>query len=1030
MRNLDLTDPLLRDGHVVVSASAGSGKTFTLTVLVCSELGIGTLRPFEILATTFSEAAASDLRARLLRPLDLLSSLDAGAWEPLLAGLGDDAAFQKALAGLPLSPRLDKSRGEVRQAARIWTPDLPWTTTPVRAAAFWRRTRREAELLRVSTLHALALSLLKQGEGAPGDILDATHPALLRLLRQAFRSSLGTGNPDPAAAKLLLRWAESHWEELSQAYDGHRDARGTLMHEDPTPFRVALDQALERALSVLAPHVSAPSSAAARTKKGELHKTFKPQHIKALPGPWLDQRLRWAEAQSSMLLNEKGLVKSHFAEALQPAETAFPAVADALEALLGCLLVDALQNFEALKTARGCATFGDLVRQALEGLLDGTLPPPRPKLLLVDEYQDTSRVQDAFLAALQAERTVRVGDLKQAIYGFRGGSPELLQEHLELAGARAYRLPANHRSSPQVVALANRYVDELWPRLDPEAKGLDGHQQAVGAGICPVGFVRTEAEGSGTELPELAPWIQALSHEAGWNTSLEPRPGPRRRALLLRQRTGLGRLLMRLKAQGVQPYVIAKEGFWESPGVRLLMAALEAVARPDQPLPAMVLLRQIAGLTDPELTALVMDAGGHLPGLRGLALGHVPPDKQDAVVFLQRLLRETTQGLAALLLAEGSLLAGLAALESQGALEPLRARRNLAGLLVRLGELPSHPATAFAILEQERLGAQKGDVPGNAEAADLLIHTAHASKGLEYDDVILPLLQSRYRGPTKGALLTDPTSRKPMLGWKLGGLKGAALQAISTLQRARARRDDLNLLYVALTRARERMVLLHRGKPEAVEPEQASHWAHFGRLLAGFHPELQLLAEPPAPLISERRVVAALMPPPSRTSLPLERPSASDSMEDAESQAKASLKGRREGEAMHAYVRDLLLRWEDPEALAAFPAPDVPNAKAKALRFLAQMETRGWRSLRRRTELPLEGAAASGALGFADLVVFAPDAIHLVDLKHSDHFGEADLTTYGAQLRRYAAVLHARHGCPVDAWLVALKSGTWVEVEV
>jgi ATP-dependent exoDNAse (exonuclease V) beta subunit len=131
-----------------------------------------------------------------------------------------------------------------------------------------------------------------------------------------------------------------------------------------------------------------------------------------------------------------------------------------------------------------------------------------------------------------------------------------------------------------------------------------------------------------------------------------------------------------------------------------------------------------------------------------------------------------------------------------------------------------------------------------------------------------------------------------------------------------------------------------------------------------------------------------------------------------------------------AFLRDLLVRWEDPEALAAClaAAPAVAQVRENALRFLAQFEARGWRPLRRRTELPLAGAAASGAQGRADLVVWADDRIHLLDFKHSRAFGDEELTGYRDQLARYAQVLEAQEGKAVEAWLVALKSGDWVRV--
>ncbi len=847
MRTLDLGDPSLTQGDLVVSASAGSGKTFTLTVLVAGELGQAHLRAFEILATTFSEAAAADLRERLLRPLDCLSALSEEAWTTLLPALGGD--FDRILGGLNLPPRLAKSRGEVAQAARLWGQDLPWAASPTQARAFWMRTRREAELMRVSTLHALALGLLRQGEDPPQDLLDAGHPDLLRLLRQALRTTLDLApeHPDQPVARRLLRWAAGDWEGLSKAHDGHRDALGHLEEGDPAPLRTDLERALATCEAAFAPFAADPLRAFKRKADGSLYATAKPSTLLRLPPPGtpLDARLRWLEAQSRALGDLSEGMKNYHSEALGAVRPVLQAAADALEALLGALLSQGLLAFEGLKRARGHATFGDLVRRALEGLQSGTLRPPRPKLLLVDEYQDTSRVQDAFLRTLGAERTVRVGDLKQAIYGFRGGEAELLREHLDGAGDRAFRLGSNHRSAPPIVALANRYVETLWPALDPEAQGLDGHQLAPGQGSTPVGFVHQVVERPGQDLPALGDWITALAKDAGWESALGGGSGAtRHRALLLRQRTGLPTLLQDLKARGVRPYVLSKDGYWESPGVRLLLAALEAVARPERCEPAAALLRRVALLTDGELVHLAQRAGGKLPGLGGLDPLGVPEEKRPKVAWLQDLLRTTTQDLAGRLLMEGTLLANLSALEAQGPLEPLRARRNLASLLVAFQDLPAHPAAAWAQLEPLVAQGDRGDVPGDAAGADLVIQTVHASKGLEYDDVILPLLHGR--APVwRGVALRTAPDGSLCFGWRVGKLKGSTQRTLEALEKARARRDSLNLLYVALTRAKARLVLLVQGPKDLKPPTQTASWGEWGLHLVALHPELAPLVAPP-----------------------------------------------------------------------------------------------------------------------------------------------------------------------------------------
>ncbi len=1034
MDTLNLSKSHILDQSLVVSASAGSGKTFTLTVLVTARLGRGDIRPWEILATTFSETSAADLRERLLRPLDLLSALDEAAWHQLLPHLDAPVAkdLEAILKDLPAIQHLKKSAGEVAQAAAHW-PGAPWLHSPTKARAYWRRVRQEAELLQVSTIHSLAMRVLSKGEGTNDTILDVRHPSLLRLLRLTVRESLTlpSGHADEVPARLLLAWAEQNWEALSQGFDNHLDALGHLKGEDPSNYRDALTLALTEARTALAPFAVDEELAKHPSGKG-LH-NFKKENLLPVPvdGADLQTNLRWAQAQSGRVSNPP---PTYYSDAFCAAMATLKPVASALEAWLRCLLVNALHRFDGEKQAQGLATFGDLVRKALDSLRNHGLETPPPKLLLVDEYQDTSKVQDAFLEALDAERMVRVGDVKQAIYGFRGGDPDLLRDRLAAAGEGAFRLASNFRSTPEIVALANTYVDQVWPQLDPTVGDLDGAQEPVAAPGPPVGLVRTPAPATSGDLPALADWISGLSQESGWTESLGApvKPGSRTRALLLKQRTRLPGLLQRLKAQGIQPYVVAKEGFWDSPGVRLILAALEAVAHPERPIPCAALLRQVVGLTDGDLATLAQGSEGRpgLPGLGQLDPERLPEAHRDAARFILDLRQASTQTIAGRLLRHGALLQAIAALEVHGALEPLRARRNLAGLLTWLQELPASPSVAYALLDDERNGLERGDLPASVEDADLLIQTAHGSKGLEYDDVILPLLNVNPRSFRKGDLRTRPETGELLLAWKLGKFTGRAYDDLKPLVESKQKRDELNLLYVALTRAKGRLCVLLQEPKDPKEPKAPSEfktWAKWGQVLANTHPDWKVLTDAPTPEPLAARVTFTPDSPPARTAL-ADTALAADVHDDLPGDTRS--KARQEGEAMHAFLRDLLVRWEDPEAFQAClnAAPPVAHARENALRFLEQFEAKGWRHHRRRTELPLAGAASSGGLGRADLVVWAEDCIHLVDFKNSKAFGDNELSSYRDQLHRYSAVLAERESMPVASWLVPLRGNAWVNL--
>lgn len=75
---------------------------------------------------------------------------------------------------------------------------------------------------------------------------------------------------------------------------------------------------------------------------------------------------------------------------------------------------------------------------------------------IVDEYQDTNLLQDAFIRAVGKNKLTIVGDIDQAIYEFRGGKPSLIVEHAK--EAKVYNLAYNYRSYQPILDLANNVI--------------------------------------------------------------------------------------------------------------------------------------------------------------------------------------------------------------------------------------------------------------------------------------------------------------------------------------------------------------------------------------------------------------------------------------------------------------------------------------------------------------------------------------------------------------------------------------------
>lgn len=1068
---LDLGDPLLasklQGQSLAIAASAGSGKTFTLVTLVLGFLGVEGNRAFEVLATTFGRESASDLKARILGPLDTLALWNLEGWNQAVAALHAGWGPWDALINSLGAP------GEIALAARQWRNGdgwAAWTHSGRAAKEHWVRARREAEGLEVGTVHGVALEVLRRGGETGNGVVEAADPRLQALLRRAGRESLALppGHVDHLPARRLLAWMEGmeakkpRWELLCEAFDAHTDALGSWREDTKTEETAQAFWNETRAwIEAYRPFGEAPSLAAKLTAKEKPHANFAkfglPKLVAApASGASEDTLLRFTETLAGSLPSKDGALpenyySTEFIEAMAPLGEALP---DLVEHWLSLLLERVFTRFEALKNERGFLSYGDLVRRAL-GALETHPWEPSPKLLLVDEFQDINPVQDAFLDALHAGSMVVVGDRKQAIYGFRGGLSSLLENRISHASAEghAFRLPRNHRSTEPVVKVANTFVRDVMPLLDADAADPDGEQEDMGIGVGEplVALARVDSQKpKGSDLPATAAWVAALSGEGGWQglgMTGVPNTGARRRTLLLPQRTGLSALRRLLQKHGIEPLVVSQDGFWDSPGVRLMMALLESVACPLRAIPFLAVMRSAwIGAGDAELRELA-------PALdKGWLEGDVataPPHIQEGMGWLRGLRGASAQAILAAGVVRPGLLETLAASAVHGRLEPERARRNLEAFMGCIPGLSSDAAAAFAELDTLR-ARPKGDALAEASGADLLIQTVHAAKGLEYEDVILPMLNYPVKGTRKGEVGRRGAQRHLLLGWRLGRFRASGLRSLSHAEDRRVLREGLNLLYVALTRARHRLVLLHQWGPSkenegaCIQPASASarlenrkkaEWPHVASELAARIPNLPQFNEPPAlsPLV--------LKPPADPREGPLHPREAhllGGRPEDPEAEERQAR--RRQGTALHGLIREALIRHAvDPALVEAHLAASPisfrwPSSVEKVRGFLSALKARNWEKLPRRTEFPLPHATVRGGLGYADLVIWESDRVnpvrvHIVDFKLRVDRDGPEMEMYRLQLQTYRqALLHQHPHAEVDAWLYSLDRGEWVEV--
>ncbi|MBC7954645.1 MAG: UvrD-helicase domain-containing protein [Cytophagales bacterium] len=549
---------------------------------------------------------------------------------------------------------------------------------------------------------------------------------------------------------------------------------------------------------------------------------------------------------------------------------------------LSRVLLRELANY---KRSRGLADMADLERCALALLRDATLSgwvqerlDTRIRHVLIDEFQDTSPLQwhalhswlSAYAGAGGGQSGQRppgvfiVGDPKQSIYRFRRAEPRVFAAAREFVthGLGGGWLACDHtrRNAPEVLDAINQVFERATQAGD--YSDFRHHTTELGpvegAGVLTLPAVLRPpkvTKGESTARPEWRDTLTTPRHEpeellreqeASWVAQAihqllhtgQARPGEV--FVLCRKRASL-----RLVAQALQalhlPFAAAEDfALMEAPEVRDLVAVLDVLASPSHRLSLAHALRSpLFGASDDDLVALALAAApgndwwaaltqaDHTdrPALQRAAkllrawqdaAHRLPPhDLLDRIVFEG----QYRERMAAVVPAERR----LAALDAVDAL--------LSQALMLDG---ARYATPYNFVRALKRRAIKVSAPVQPDAVQLL--TVHGAKGLEAKVVFVMDAQPEASNPDTATLLVD---------WPVEADRPArcafiyseahcppSLQALMDEEKAARQREELNGLYVAMTRARERLVF-SRTVPHRVTP---SWWVRVEGLVQAWEP--------------------------------------------------------------------------------------------------------------------------------------------------------------------------------------------------
>jgi ATP-dependent helicase/nuclease subunit A len=837
-----------------VAASAGSGKTKLLTDRLL-RLMLSGADPARIQCLTFTKAAAAEMAVRLQRRL--------GGWVTL-----DNQKLDQELAALDVATtEANRTRARALFATVL---DLPGGMRIGTIHAFCQSLLRRFPIEAALSPHfrlmddldaEVALSQARETmlAGAFADERRAALQSLAGLVPSldSLGKLLETLRKKPDHLETALREGPDALERRLRHLLGARDpdeCAASLASDCDAPALLSAARALSAGTGSMAPALGQGLS----------------EWLALDPATRADSAAEWRAlffTKAGEPRTRDGLVRGkflvdnpHILTALTTEQSRIQALDDAarahqvaaLSTALASLAAPVAQAYASAKQRTGMLDFADLIRASTRLLIDPGAAWVLYKLdggidhLLLDEVQDTApeqweiagKLSDEFFAGQGAQETqaaprtvFAVGDRKQSIYGFQGADPQGFQTWRDIWKRRAEAAHHTWRDVP---------LDVSFRSTEPVLKLVDAVFAAAPAsdGLADPGTLRHLADRAGhagtVELwplapdpprPEATPWTVPDRNQQGgsarqrladtlatWiaqqtrgTTLLESKGRPLAPGdvlILVRRRDAFARALVgALKANGVPVAGLDRLVLTEQPAVADLLALCDTLLLPEDDLSlACVLTSPLGGLTDPSLMELAATRTGSL--WSALRDRHEErPEWAAAHEFLRTLLSRVDYATPHALLTEalGRLGARARLLARLGpeAAEPIDELLNAA-----LTHARTHPPALQGFLHWLR---QSGaEVKREAEGAGNMVRlmTVHGAKGLQAPLVILP--DTTGLPPDDGTICWSDT----LPVWSpRKELRCRVADALRQAKRAAEMEEQNRLLYVALTRAEDRLVI-------------------------------------------------------------------------------------------------------------------------------------------------------------------------------------------------------------------------------
>ncbi|MDQ3213485.1 MAG: UvrD-helicase domain-containing protein, partial [Acidobacteriota bacterium] len=813
--------------NVVLEASAGTGKTSVLVWRYVNLLKAG-VDPGNILAITFTRKAAAEMRERVVRELKAAAArgeLDKARWLDIRGRLGEiaistiDAFSLSLLREFPLEADLDPG---FEMADETEVPRLVEASLDQSLRIFARLAREDPDVALV--LAQLGVSRTRAG------LASLLHRRLVAW--DALNRFLSSG-PRDLSADIICRRAATSLQDVLRTVPGGLPrflADGPVAHpryqlfardlQRLPDFARAGDASIRALIDRVAAHFLTNDGTPRRGGSVPPYNT-----ARDYPAADAARRHRAAVFQISPHIER---VVSAFARDLNVV------LARGIRRMFGI----ALEQYRQALDERSVLDFSDVLQRALNLLrrMD-EFSQSRFRLesryhhVLVDEFQDTSRAQWELVSLLiqswgeglglaTQPSIFIVGDRKQSIYRFRDAEVAVLQQagryiqELRPAGDPRRAISRSFRALPELL----QFVNELFADMSQTGGRADDFTYGD-TDRFPVDPVPDAVRGpvlgiaAGEEPAQVAAAVAAEIERILREETLRDRktgvPRAARAgdiAILFRSRTSHREFERELETRGIPTYVYKGLGFFDADEIKDLSALIRYLADPGSDLRAAAFLRsRFVRMSDVGLSRLGTRLAETLTAPQvPESAGALGEEDRRVLLFvrgrvaewLARVDRVPPADLIEQLLPATAYAYELRGARRQQAWENLKKMRGLVRRIQNRGY-----ATLARIadhMDSLSAGDESNAVIEALDAVNLM--TVHASKGLEFPVVFVVNLSRGATGPPRPVRVSvEGKNGEPSVS------VGPFVSETDEAEREREKHETRRLLYVALTRARDRL---------------------------------------------------------------------------------------------------------------------------------------------------------------------------------------------------------------------------------